>query len=164
MTGAELRARAKPWPKGRSFDDFERGQRFEHHWGRTLSEADSVLFSTLTLHYNPTYFNVEYAREQGHRDLVINPLLVFLTVFGLSVEDLSEGGGAFLGVNDLTFHRQLNPGDTVSARSEVLDVRDSTSRPEVGIVTWHTEGRDQRDEIVVDFERSNMIRRRGVAT
>jgi len=162
MTAAELRSRATLWPKGNHYEDFEVGQRFDHHWGRTLLDADNTLFSAMTLHYNPLYFNVEYAKAQHHEGLVINPMLVFLTVFGLSVEDLSESGGAFLGVDDLTFHCTLAAGATVTAASEVMAMRESTSRRDAGIVTWHTEGFNQRGERVIDFRRTNLINKRGV--
>lgn len=153
--------KAARWPKGNYYEDFEVGRVFEHHWGRTLAEGDNTLFTTLTLHYNPLYFNKEYAKANGHSGTVLNPMLVFLTVFGLSVEDLSETGGAFLGVEDLTFHKTLSPGDTVTARSAVIDRRESSSRPDSGIVTWHTEGFDQHGELAVDFKRSNLIGKRG---
>ena len=98
-------------------------------------------------------------------------MLVFLTVFGLSVEDLSEAGGLFLGVDNLTFHRRVYPGATLIARSTVVDKRESASRPDSGIVTWHTEGflADQlpaaadESQRVVDFRRSNLIPKRGPA-
>ncbi len=99
----DFRMRARKIPKGNLFEDFELGQVFQHHWGRTLSADDNTLFSTLTMSYNPLYFNAPYARAHGHRQTVVNPMLVFLTVFGLSVEDLSEAGGLFLGVDDLIF-------------------------------------------------------------
>jgi acyl dehydratase len=165
VTGDELRARATKRFKGRSFDDFELGQVFHHHWGRTLNEGDNSLFTTLTLSYNPLYFNADYARANGHPNTQINPMLVFLTVFGLSVEDLSEGGGLFLGVDDLTFHQPVYPGETIVAKSTVVDMRKSETRPDSGIVTWHTEGyklaaapgkASQSGEIlVIDFKRSN---------
>jgi len=110
--------------------------------------------------FNPLYFNAEYARVHGHSGTVLNPMLVFLTVFGLSVEDLSEAGGLFLGVEDLKFHRTMYPGETVSARSTVMDKRESTSRPDSGIVTWHTEGFDGRGGLVIDFRRTNMVVKR----
>jgi itaconyl-CoA hydratase len=159
----DWRARARKLPKGHLFDDFHLGQVFEHHWGRTLNEGDNTLFSTLTLSYNPLYFNAPYARAHGHRKIVINPMLVFLTVFGLSVEDLSEAGGLFLGVDNLTFHRRVYPGATLVARSTVEDKRESQSRPDSGIVTWHTEGflADGDKDLVVDFRRSNLIPKRG---
>lgn len=147
-------------PKGRRYEDFELGQRFEHHWGRTITEADNVLFSTATLAYNPLYLNAEHARAEGHPAAVVNPMLVFAVVFGLSVEDLSEGGGPFLGVEALVFHRPVYAGDTLDARSEVVDRRESASRPQVGIVTWRTEGL-RADEVVVDYRRSNFVYKRG---
>lgn len=143
--------------KGRSLEEFAVGGTFEHHWGRTLTEADNTLFTTTTLAYSPLYFNAEYARDEGHPCAVVNPMLVLCSVVGLSVEDLSEAGGPFLGIDELTFHQAVYPGDTLSASSTVVSVRESESRPEFGIVTWHTEGRNQRGELVVDFKRSNLV-------
>jgi acyl dehydratase len=143
--------------RGRGFEDFRVGQHFQHHWGRTLTNADNAIFTTTTLSYNPLYFNAEYARAAGHPGVVINPMLVLCTIVGLSVEDLSEAGGPFLGVDELTFHRPVYPDDTLTARSTVMATRESESRPGFGIVTWHTEGRNQRDELVVDYTRSNLV-------
>ncbi len=147
---------ARPWPKGHHYEDFEPGRVFVHHWGRTITDGDNTLFTTLTQAYNPMYFNVEFAREQGHPGAVANPMLVFGVVFGLSVEDLSEAGGPFLGIDELTFHAPVYPGDTLTARSTVVDRRTSNSRPDQGIVTWHTEGFNQSDTLIVDFKRSNL--------
>ena len=147
-------------PKGRQYQDFEAGQLLEHHWGRTLSAADGALFSTQTLRFTPLYFNAEYARAHGHSDVVIDPLLVLCTVVGLSVEDLSEAGGPFLGVNDVVFHKPFHPGDTLTASSEVLSMRESEKRPGAGIITWRTEGRNQKGELVVSYERTNLVAKR----
>lgn len=146
---------------GHSFEEFEHGRTFEHHWGRTLNEGDNSLFSTSTLAYNPLYFNAEYARAHGHPDTVVNPFLVLCTVVGLSVEDLSEAGGPFLGIDELIFHRTVYPGDTLTARSKVVAARESASQAGFGIVTWHTEGFNQRGELVIDYKRSNLARKRG---
>ena len=170
-TNDEWRSHAHKIPKGNLYDDFEVGQVFAHHWGRTLNDGDNSLFTTLTLGFNPLYFNLPYARSHGHPRVVINPMLVFLTVFGLSVEDLSEAGGLFLGVDQLTFYRSVYPGDTLVARSTVLEKRESQSRPGSGIVTWHTEGfrldagaADSNDgERVVDFRRSNLVPKRDMS-
>ncbi len=156
-----LADRAQRWPKGHRFEDFSVGRVFEHHWGRTINEGDNSLFSALTLSYNPHFFNAEFARAHGHPGVVVTPLLVFLTAFGLSVEDLSEAGGLFLGVDSLTYHTPVYPGDTLTARSTVTDTRESESRPDNGIVTWHTEGFNQRGERVIDFRRTNLIVKRG---
>lgn len=157
MTSDFDRSAARVWTKGYSYDEFTEGRVFAHHWGRTITESDNTIFTTLTLAYNPLYFNDSFAREHGHDSVVVNPMLVFGVVFGLSVEDLSERGGLFLGVDDLAFHAIVYPGDTLTARSTVVSKRESESRPGQGIVTWHTEGFNQRDERVIDFKRSNLI-------
>ncbi|MET0295415.1 MAG: MaoC family dehydratase [Phenylobacterium sp.] len=159
----DFRTRAKLWPKGRLYEDFVVGEVRAHHWGRTITESDTILFSTLTLSYNPHYTNRAYAQAHGHPDLVVNPLLVFNTVLGLSVEDNSEIGGPFVGVDKLTYHQPVYPGDTLTARSTTVAMRVSASNPRNGIVTWHTEGLNQRDERVIDFERSNLVRLRNPA-
>jgi itaconyl-CoA hydratase len=159
-TVARLKAQAKPRLRGNNYEDFTVGQRFVHHWGRTLTEAESIAFSTLTLHYNPSYTNADFAAAHGHKTLPINPLLVFNTVFGLSVEDLSEIGGPFLGVEELRYLCDVYPGDTVYADSEVIAARLASNRPGFGIVTWHTRGRNQRDEEVITFKRANLVRTR----
>lgn len=153
-------SKAKLWLKGHVYQDFEVGRVFEHHWGRTITEADNTIFTTMTLSFNPMYFNEPFAKEHGHPGVVVNPMLVFCVVFGLTVEDLSERGGAFLGVEELTFHRPVYQGDTLTAKSTVVSVRESKSRPDQGIATWHTEGFTQNSELVVDFKRTNLVSRR----
>ena len=147
-------------PKGNQFEDFAEGQVFEHHWGRTLTESDATQFSTLALRFTPLYFNREYARAHDHADLVVDPLLALCTVVGLSVEDLSEAGGPFLGIEEIQFHRPVYPGDTLNARSTVVSTRTSEKRPQFGIVTWRTEGRNQDEELVLSYERTNLVQRR----
>lgn len=147
---------ARLWPKGHRYEDFDEGRVFQHHWGRTITESDNTLFTTLTQGYNPMYFNAPFAREHGHPSVLVNPMLVFGVVFGLSVEDLSEAGGPFLGIEELSFHGPVYPGDTLTARSTVVSRRASQSRPDQGIVTWHTEGFNQDDSLVVGFKRSNL--------
>src|SRR5690242_11776953 len=97
--------------KGHRFEDFEVGQVWTHHWGRTITAGDNALFSTATCHWSPMYLNAEFARAHDHPDAVVNPMLALCVAIGLSVEDLSEAGGPFLGVEDCVFHRPLYPGD-----------------------------------------------------
>ncbi len=149
-------------PKGNAFEDFPVGRVFDHHWGRTLTAADNTLFTTAMLSYLPMYFNAEFARAHGHPDVVIHPMLVLCVAVGMSVEDLSEGGGPFLGVNQVKFHRPVYPEDTITARSVVVSARKSTSRSGEGIVTWRTEASNQRGEIVVSYERTNLSNLRAV--
>jgi len=147
-------------PHGRKFEDFEVGQVLEHHWGRTLTEADVVAFATATCHWQPLYLNREFALAHGHPDLVVPPLLALCVVVGVSVEDLSETGGPFLGLDDCKFERSLHVGDTLTARSTVLATRLSQSRPDAGIVTWRTEAFDQSGAPVLTYARTNLVGRR----
>ncbi|BFM15727.1 hypothetical protein R50073_19100 [Maricurvus nonylphenolicus] len=144
------------WDKGNYIADFEEGKEFNHHWGRTLNAGDNSLYCALTQMYNPQYFNVEYAKEKGHKGIVVAPMLVFNTVLGLSVEDLSMRG-PFVSINDCVFHRPVYEGDTLTSRSTVLKRRYSESRKGQAIVTWKTEGFNQNGELVVSYERSNLL-------
>ena len=126
-----------------------------------MLESDNAGFTTLTLSYNPLYLDLSVARGEGHPARVMNPFLVLLLVFGLTVEDLSEGGGPFLGVDELTFHATVYAGVTVTAASVVLDKRESEKRPGWGIVTWHTEGFSDGGDRIVSFRRSNLMPKAG---
>ncbi|WP_169721605.1 MaoC family dehydratase [Nocardioides alkalitolerans] len=147
--------------KGNKYEDFAVGQAMDHHWGRTLGQSDNLAFSTATCAWLPLHLNGEYARSQGHPEEVLNPMLVLCTAVGLSVEDLSESGGPFLGIDDCKFLRPVYAGDTISASSRVVDMRTSASRPGVGIVTWHTAAHNQRRELVLEFVRTNLVAKRG---
>jgi len=148
--------------KGTYFDDFAVGAEIAHHWGRSLTDADNVLFSTTTCNWNPMFLNIEFARAHDHPGALINPMLVLCTVVGLSVEDLSEIGGPFLGLEKCSFHQPVYAGDTVTARSRVIETRESKSRPRVGIVTWATEAHNQRHDLVVEFQRTNLVAKRRI--
>ena len=144
------------WDKGNYIDDFEEGKVFPHHWGRTLNSGDNSLFSALTQLYNPLYFNAEFAESEGHKGIVVAPLLVFNTVLGMSVDDLSLRG-PFLGITDCVFHSPVYEGDTITSHSTVLKRRYSKSKKGAAVVTWKTEGVNQRDELVIEYVRSNFL-------
>ena len=160
MSDNDFKTRAKLWPKGNRFEDFVEGRVFEHHWGRTITDGDNAAFSTQTLSFCPLYFNEVYAQSQGHPRTVVNPLLVFNTVFGLTVEDLSEGGGPFLGVDNCQFLATVYVGDTLTARSTVVSARESKGQAALGIVSWHSEGFNQQGAKVLDYTRTNLVRKR----
>lgn len=156
----ETNAARKRVEKINYFEDFEVGQEFEHHWGRTITEGDNSLFTTLTINANPMYFNADYAEDLGHDGVVANHLLAFNIIFGMSVQDLSEAGGAFLGIDNLKFHEDVYPGETLYADSEVISKRESDSRPHQGIVHWKTTGTRHNGDLVLEFERKNLINKR----
>lgn len=158
MSEQDFRKKAEPLLKGNQYEDFEEGQIFQHHWGRTITDGDNSWFSTQTLSFNPLYFNEPYAQSLGHKRMVVNPLLVFNTAFGMSVEDLSESGGLFLGVDECKFLQPVYVGDTLTAQSTVISKRESKSNLTAGIVTWLTEGFNQQGTKVVQFKRTNFVR------
>jgi acyl dehydratase len=147
-------------PRGLLYEDFEDGMEFSHHWGRTFTEHDAIWYSNMTMQYNPLYFNSEYAKKLGYRGIPIHPLFVFTTALGLSVEDLTEAGGPFLGVDDLVFHRPVYAGDTIQSRSTVLSRRTSKSHPGWGIVEWRTSAVNQDKEPVLEYRRRNLSKMR----
>jgi acyl dehydratase len=149
--------------RGCLYEDFEVGQSFAHHWGKTFTAHDGSWYSTMTMQYNPLYHDQTYARELGYESIPIHPLFVFTTALGLSVEDLTEAGGPFLGVDDLTFHRTVYAGDTIRAHSVVLERRTSASRPGWGIVEWRTSAENQTGEPVLEFRRRNLSKMRAAA-
>jgi len=156
----ELRERSVQRTEIHPYDFFEIDQTFDHHWGRTISAAENALFATITLNFNPLYFNEEYARNEGHPTTVVCPMLAFNTIFGLSVQDNSEAGGFFLGIEDLIYHQPIHSGDTLTARSTVKSKRESSSDTEHGIVTWDTVGHNQHGELVISFTRTNLVKKK----
>jgi len=145
--------------RGHFFEDFTVGQVFKHHWGRTITEGDNSLFTSITMNFNPIYFNRECAQSLGFRGIVVNHMLVLNVVFGLSVEDLSERAIAHLGYEKVKFLGTVYPGDTLTSQSQVLSKREA-SRPDRGVVKFRTTGFNQRGEKVLEYERPVLIRKR----
>jgi len=140
-------------PHGTAFEDYVVGRVCDHLWGRTVHGSDNISFTTQTLAFNPDYFNRVTAEAAGHPSEVVNPM----PVFGLSVEDLSEADGPFLGASAIEYLRDVYPGQSLSAASTVIDARLSASRADVGIVTWQTIGRVSSGEPVISFRRTNQV-------
>jgi acyl dehydratase len=146
--------------RGRFLEDFHPGEVLLHHWGRTITPGEASLFTTWTMNANPLYFNDHYARSQGFKTAPVNPLLTLNVVFGLSVEDLSEQALAHLGYWNVKFLKTVYPGDTLVSSSTVLEVRDSSSRPDRGIVHVRTTGTNQNGEPVIEYERRILVKKR----
>ncbi|WP_298675187.1 MaoC family dehydratase [uncultured Sphingomonas sp.] len=146
---------------GRYFEDFVEGDVYEHRPGRTITDADNVWFTLLTMNTHPAHFDYEFARKtEFGKPLVCSPLTVALMV-GMSVSDLSQKSIANLGWDNIRLTHPLFPGDTLYAESEVLEKRESKSRPEQGIVTVKTTGKNQNGDIVCTFNRTMLIWKRG---
>ena len=146
---------------GRVFEDFAVGDVYEHPLGRTLLAADNVWFSCLTMNTNPIHFDVEYARRTEFGKPLMNSCFTLALVTGQSVTDLTQNAVANLGWDDVRLPHPVFEGDTIYARSEVLEARESKSRPAVGIVRVKTTGVNQDGTPVIEFERTFMVWKRG---
>ena len=146
---------------GRVFEDFTVGDVYEHPLGRTILYADNIWFTCLTMNTNPIHFDGEYAKQTEFKKRLVNSCFTLALVTGQSVTDLTMNGVANLGWDDVRLPHPLFEGDTVYSRSEVLDTRESKSRPNVGIVNFKTTGFNQDGTVVIEFKRTVMVYKRG---
>jgi itaconyl-CoA hydratase len=145
----------------RYYEDFEVGATYKHRPGRTIGEADNTWFTLLTMNQHPVHFDAEYAKHtEFGRPLVVSTLTLSILV-GMSVADMSQKAIANLGWERITLPKPVFVGDTLYAESTVLEKRESKSRPGQGIVRIRTLGRNQRGEVVCEFERAMLVMRRG---
>jgi acyl dehydratase len=147
---------------GLYFEEFQTGQVFDHAIRRTVTETDNVLFSTMTHNPAPLHLDEEYCRkhsEFGQR--VVNSCLTLSLMVGISVNDTTMGTTvANLGWDEVRFPRPLFHGDTIRVQTEVLETRDSRSRPENGIVIFEHRAYNQKDQLVGICKRSALMLRK----
>jgi acyl dehydratase len=146
---------------GRVFEDFTVGDVYEHPLGRTILDADNIWFTCLTMNTNPIHFDGEYAKQTEFKKRLVNSCFTLSLVTGQSVTDLTMNGVANLGWDEVKLPNPLFEGDTVYSRSEVLETRESKSRPNVGIVRVKTTGVNQDQVPVIVFTRTFMVWKRG---
>ncbi len=148
---------------GRYWEDFTVGDVYEHRPGRTITQTDNIWFTLLTMNTHPLHFDEEYARHSEFgRCLVSSPFTVALLV-GMSVTDVSQKAIANLGWTDIKLTHPVFAGDTLYAESEVLGKRESKSRPDAGIVSVRTIGKNQSGDVVCSFDRTILVQRRSHA-
>lgn len=148
--------------EGRFLEDFEVGDVYRCRYGRTVTEADNIQFTLLTNNTNQIHFNRDYGAKTEWGQCLINSALTLAIVAGMGVADISEHGFA-LGWDEVTLPNPLFPGDTLYSETEVIAVRESRSRPEMGIVKVLTRGLNQQGTIVIEFRRSVMVWKRAHA-
>jgi len=146
---------------GKFYEDLKVGDKFKHAQARTVTETDNILFNALTMNDQPLHLDAEYAKGTQFGQRVVNGIFTLGLVVGLSVSDLTEGTI----VSNLSFDHVVhsNPvfhGDTIYAETEVLEKRESKSRPDVGIVKLKTLGRKQDGTVVIELERTVMFFKR----
>lgn len=146
---------------GRYLEDFNVGDIYEHRPGRTISEADNTWFTLLTLNQHPLHFDAEYAKHSEFGRIIVNSALTVSIVAGMSVSDISQKAIANLGWTDIVMPAPVFVGDTLYAESEVLDKRESKSRPTQGVVSVETRAHKQDGTLVMSYKRTMLIPKRG---
>ena len=141
---------------GRTYAELEVGAVYRSRFGRTVLEADNVWFTLLTLNTNPIHFDAHYAAQTEWEKPLVDSTFTLALVTGLSVVDVSERA-VNLGWREVRLPAPVFAGDTIRAETEILEKRESKSRPGFGVVTVRTRGLNQRDEVVIDFERTVLV-------
>lgn len=151
----------KPGWQGRFFEDFEIGDVYEHPLGRTVTTVDNMWFSLLTQNTAPIHFDHHYAAHTEFGRPLVDSTFTVALVTGQSVTDVSQNVFANLGWDEIRLPNPVFEGDTIYSRSQVLEARESNSRPEVGIVKVETIGYNQDGAVVIRFKRTIMVYKRG---
>ena len=149
----------KDW-RGRFYEDFAVGDVYRSRFGRTITDTDNIWFTCLTMNTNPIHFNVPYAERTQFGQPLVNSAFTLSLVTGLSVTDVSENAMANLAWDGIKLPKPVFAGDTLWAESEILEVRESESRPTMGIVSMRCRGVNQRREVVIEFKRTFLVYKR----
>jgi acyl dehydratase len=146
---------------GRWFEELPVGFTVDHVTRRTVTETDNVLFTTMTMNPAPMHLDADYASRSEFGRPLVNSMFTLALVVGLSVPELTLGTiVAQLGMTDISFPAPVFPGDTIRVQTEVVEARESKSRPEAGIVVFEHRAFNQRDEIVCQAKRTGLMHRR----
>jgi itaconyl-CoA hydratase len=143
--------------RGRFFEHFEVGDIYEHPLGRTVTTTDNAWFTLLTQNTAPIHFDHNYAAQTEFGRPLVDSTFTLALVTGQSVTDVSQNVFANLGWDEVRLPAPVFEGDTIYSRSEVLEKRESRSRPNVGIVVVRTTGYNQDGKTVVAFKRTVLI-------
>jgi acyl dehydratase len=147
--------------RGLWFEEFDTGVVYEHRPGRTITEADNVLFTTLTMNTQALHLDAAYAAGTAFGQRLVNSMFTLSTLVGLSVAQLTQGTiVANLGFGAVAFPKPLFHGDTLYAETVVTELRESKSRPGEGVVTFAHTGRNQHDDVVATAARTTLVRKR----
>ncbi len=153
----------QPGWQGRFFEDFAVGDVYQHPLGRTITTTDNIWFTLLTQNTAPLHFDHFYAAQTEFGRPVVDSTFTLALVTGQSVTDVSQNVFANLGWDEVRLPAPVFEGDTIYSQSEVLEARESRSRPNVGVVTVRTTGSNQRGEVVISFRRTLLVYKRGQA-
>lgn len=149
---------------GKHFEELRIGDVFHHQPGRTITETDNLLFTTMTMNPQPLHLDAEFSKKAEFGQRLVNSLFTLGLTVGLSVGDTTLGTTVGnLGFEEVTFPKPVFIGDTLYAETEVVEKRASKSRPQWGIVIFEHRAINQRDEVVMRCRRAGMLRKKEAA-
>lgn len=154
-------SRVVPGWRGRYFEDFTIGDVYRHPLGRTITDTDNIWMTLLSQNTAPVHFDHHYASQTEFKRPLVDSTFTLALVTGQSVTDVSQNVFANLGWDEVRLPAPVFAGDTIYSQSEVLSLRPSGSRKEVGILTVATTGFNQEGTVVITFRRTLMVYRRG---
>lgn len=146
---------------GRCYEDFSIDDIYEHRPGRTITEADNIWFTLLTMNTHPLHFDNAYAAKSEFGRPLVNSCLTLSIVTGMSVSDVSQKAIGNLGWSEIRLTGPVFVGDTLYAESRVISKRELRKRPTQGVVTVHTRGLKSDGTEFLNFERSILVPKRG---
>ena len=146
---------------GRYYEDFSIGDIYKHWPGRTISETDNTWFTLLTMNKHPVHFDHHFAKKQMFGKPLVNSALTLSIVLGMSVADTSQNTIANLGWESIKLPKPVFIGDTIYAESEILEKRESKSRPDTGIVSFATRAYNQNNDLIMSYTRTILAKRQG---
>ncbi len=146
---------------GRLFEDFSVGDIYYHPFGKTVTQADNQAFTLMTQNVSKTHVDSNFAKDTEFGVPLVNSTFTLALVTGQSTIDLSMNVFANMGWDEVRMPHPVVEGDTIYSRSKVLAVRESKSRPSVGLVTVATEGYNQDGIVVISYRRTFMVYRQG---
>ena len=144
---------------GLYFEEFEVGSEIKHSLSKTIFESDNNFFSLMTMNHHPVHTNVDYASHNQHGKILVVGTLVFSLVVGMTVPDISGKAIANLGYESIKHLSPTFVGDTIYARTKILEKRESKSKGDRGIVYVETIGYNQRGEDVISFRRNVLVKK-----
>ncbi len=146
---------------GKYFEELEVGTKIRHSLGRTITEMDNVLFSTLTMNTQPLHINEDFASKTQFGQRIVNGIFTLGLVIGLTVSELTDGTIiANLGYEKVIHPKPVFHGDTIYVETEVLSKRDSQSNPDRGVIHLKHWGKNQHGEVVCEVERAVLFLKR----
>ncbi len=149
--------------RGRFFEDFEVGDVYQHPLGRTVTTTDNIWFTLLTQNTAPIHFDHHYAAQTEFGKPLVDSTFTVALVTGQSVTDVSQNVFANLAWDEIRLPNPVFEGDTIYSQSEVLEIRESKSRPSMGIVSVKTTGYKQDGTVVITFKRTLLVYKLGHA-